>query len=119
MRPVRLTLLLALLPLLVGFGVNSISPPATRALSATHCTRYCYFHECPHATRANSPAYFRLRTLYAATIKGLAAGGIKWYLKANVAFYLVLIPLLLTWLTYGVLRNARAILDLKLRPPHA
>ena len=93
MRPVRLTLLLALLPLLVGFGVNSISPPATRALSATHCTRYCYFHECPHATRANSPAYFRLRTLYAATIKGLAAGGIKWYLKANVAFYLVLIPL--------------------------
>lgn len=119
MRPVRLTLLLALLPLLVGIGLNSFSPTPTRARSATRCTRYCYFHACPHATRANSPAYFRLRPVYMATIRGLAAGGSKWYVTANVAIFLVLVPLMLTWLTYGVLRDARIILELKLRPPHA
>ena len=57
---------------------------------AARCTRYCYFHACLRATRTNSPAYFRLRPVYAATIQGLAAGGSKWYLTANVAVYLVL-----------------------------
>ena len=83
MRPERLTMLLALLPLLVGMGLNFASPPSTRALLATRCTRYCYFHACPHATRANSPAYFRLRPVYAATIRGLSAGGRKWYVTAR------------------------------------
>ena len=115
MRPVRLTLLLALLPLLVGISLNFFSPPPTRARSATRCTRYCYFHACPHATRANSPAYFRLRPVYTATIQGLSAGGRGWYVTANVSFFLLLIPLLLTWLTYGVLRDARTIRELESR----
>ena len=115
MRPVQLTLLLTLLSLLVGSGLNFFSPPPTRARSATRCTRYCYFHACPHATRTNSPAYFRLRPVYTATIRGLAAGGRKWYVTANMAVYLVLVPLLLTWLTYGVLRDARIIRELESR----
>ena len=113
MRPVRLTLLLALLPLVVGIGLNFFSPTPTHARLATRCTRYCYFHACPHATKANSPAYFWLRPVYAATKRGLSAGGRKWYVTVNVAVYLVLVPLLLTWLTYGVLRDARTIRRLK------
>jgi len=77
MRPVRLTLLLAVLPLLVGIGLNFFSPTPTRARLVTRCTRYCYFHACSHANRTNSPAYFRLRPVYTATIRGLAAGGSK------------------------------------------
>ena len=86
MRPVRLTLLIALLPVLVGIGRNNFSAPPTGPLSATQCTRYCYLHACPHTTRANSPAYFQLRPVYAATIKGLAAGGRRWYVTANLVF---------------------------------
>ena len=113
MRPVRLTLLLALLPLLVGIGLNFFSPPPTRTRSASRCTRYCYFHACPHATRANSPAYFRLRPVYAATIRGLSAGGRRWYVTANLVFFVALVPVSLICLTYGTLRDARAISEMK------
>ena len=113
MRPVRLTLLLALLPLLVGIGLNFFSPTPTRARLATRCTRYCYFHACPHATWANSPAYFRLRPVYAATIRGLSAGGREWYVTANLIFFVALVPASLLWLTYRVLRDARTIREIK------
>jgi hypothetical protein len=42
-----------------------------------------------------------------------AAGGRELYAAANIGFYLVLIPVLLLGLTYGVLRNARLIRQLK------
>ncbi|MGI4862852.1 MAG: hypothetical protein ACRYFZ_02945 [Janthinobacterium lividum] len=116
MKPFFLTLLLALLPLAFGFWVNSTVPHApTRAYVAARCTRYCTAHGCRHATRANSPMYFRLRPLYAATIAALAAGGAGLYAAANVAFYLVCVPGLLLWLTYGALRNARLIRQLRQR----
>ena len=74
MRPLLLTLLLAALPLLLGYWVNTHAPyPTTNAYAATHCTRYCMAHGCPHATRANSPAYFRLRPVYRATVRTLLA----------------------------------------------
>ncbi|WP_426491243.1 hypothetical protein [Hymenobacter sp. 102] len=110
-RPLLLTFLLALLPLLLGFAVNSAAPhPPTAARVAGRCTRYCHDHACPHALPANSPAYFRLRPLYGLTIRVLSAGGGgPMYVLANLLVFLVGIPLLLLHLTYAVLRDARAI----------
>jgi len=115
MRAFLLTLLLALLPLAIGYYVNASAPPPTRAYRPARCTLYCAAHGCRHATRANSPAYFRLRPLYAATVRGLMGGGRQWYATVNIAFYLVLLPLLLLGLTYGALRNAVLIRQLKAR----
>ncbi|MFD2787361.1 hypothetical protein [Hymenobacter rubripertinctus] len=107
-RPLLLTILLALLPLLVGFAVNAAAPhPPTAALVAGRCTRYCHDHACPHTTLATSPAYYRLRPLYGLTIRALSAGGGGTaYVIANLLVYLVVIPLLLLRLTYAVLRDA-------------
>lgn len=113
MRPLLLTLLLAALPLLLGYYLNVTAPPPTRVYSPARCTRYCAAHGCRHATRANSPAYFQLRPVYRATVAALSAGGKGWYAAANISFYLVLMPTLLGWLTYGALRNARLIRQLK------
>ncbi len=112
-RPLLLTLLLALLPLAFGYWVNTHAPyPPSRA-RAGHCTRYCAAHYCVHATRATSPAYFQLRPLYAATVRALATGGRNWYAAVNIGFYLGLLPLLLGWLTYGVLRDGQLTRRLK------
>ena len=99
-------LLLALLPLALGAYVNETSPPPTEKRVADRCTRYCERHGCEHDNLANSPLYFRLRPLYQATGRGLSAGGASWYAAFNIGFYVVLVPLLLLWLTYGALRNA-------------
>lgn len=109
-----LTLLLASLPILFGGYVNETAPyqPTTRYV-AGRCTRYCEAHGCPHATAANSPAYWQLRPLYNATIAALAVGGASWYAAANIGVFLVIIPLLLLWLTYGLLGNAVLIRRLK------
>ena len=116
MHALFLTLLLACFPLLFGFWVNEMAPhPPTKAYAATRCTRYCYAHACPHATAANSPAYFRLRPQYGLTVAALSVGGGARYGLLNVAFYLVFIPGLLLWLTCGVLRNARTLRQLKQR----
>lgn len=113
-RLLLLTLALALLPLGVGYWVNSHAPyPASRAHAAGHCTRYCALHYCTHATRANSQTYFQLRPEYDATVRALAAGGRGWYVATNVVVYLGLLPLLLVWLTYGAVRNARTIYRLR------
>lgn len=114
MKALVLTLLLALLPLAFGVWVNTTAPHLpTRAYVATRCTRYCEAHGCPHATAANSPAYFRLRPLHAATVQGLAAAGWKRYAFVNVGFYLVLMPALLLWLSYGAIRNVQIIRRLR------
>jgi len=113
MKPLLLTLWLASLPLLFGLWVNATAPPSTKAYLPARCTRYCAAHSCRHATRANSPAYFRLRPLYRATVAALAAGGAGWYAYVNIAFYLLLMPALLVWLAYGALRNWRLIRQLK------
>jgi hypothetical protein len=114
MRAFLFTLLLALLPLAVGYWVNAHAPyPASRAHAVGHCTRYCALHYCTHATRANSRAYFQLRPVYEATVRSLAAGGRGWYVATNVVVYLCLLPLLLGWLTYGALRNAHIISRLR------
>jgi hypothetical protein len=97
--------LLSALPLAFGYYINETGPPPTEKLLADRCSRYCEHHGCPHATAANSPAFFRLRPLYVGTIKALALGGMGLYAAANIALYVVLIPLLLVWLTYGALRN--------------
>jgi hypothetical protein len=115
MRALLSTLLVATLSFLFGYYINTTSPPPTRAYSAARCTRYCAAHSCRHATRANSPAYFRLRPLYAATVAALGAGGAGLYVAANVGFYLVFMPALLLWLTYGALRNRAAIRQLRTR----
>jgi len=109
-----LVALLAVLPLAVGYYVNETSPAPTEQRLATQCSRYCEHYGCPHATPANSPAFFKLRPLYVATIQGLTAvGGPGFYATANIVFYVVLIPLLLIGLTYGALRNAVLIHRLK------
>jgi len=113
MRPLLLTLLLASLPVLFGYYINASAPPPTGSYSPTHCTRYCAAHGCRHATRANSPAYFRLRPLYVATVRGLHAGGAGSYVLANILVYLLLLPGLLVWLTYGALRDARLLRQLR------
>ena len=110
MRPLLLTFCLAVLPLLIGFAVNATAPhPPTTRYQAARCTRYCTAHGCPHATRANSPAFFRLKPLYALTIRALSLGGRARYGLLNVAFFVLLIPGLLVWLAYGALRDARTI----------
>ncbi|MCR5887446.1 hypothetical protein LRS06_06550 [Hymenobacter sp. J193] len=119
LRPLLLTLLLALLPLAFGVYVNSTGHPPTTTRRAAYCTRYCYYHACPHATAANSPAYVRLRPLYSATVRGLASGGRKYYEAMNLAFYLGLTPALLVWLTYGALRNRQTLRHLRSRLRHA
>ena len=105
--------LLALLPVAFGAYINETSPPPTEMHLATRCSRYCEAHGCPHATAANSPTFFRLRPLYVGTIKALAAGGAGLYKTFNIAFYVVLIPLLLVGLTYGALRYMVLIRRLK------
>lgn len=116
MRPFLLTLCLVALPLLCGLWVNATAPhPPTRTYVPTRCTRYCALHGCRHATRANSPAYFRLRPVYAATVRGLMLGGRARYAVINVAFYLVLVPGLLLWLAYSALRDAARLRQLKSR----
>lgn len=120
MRTFVFILLLALPLLCFGFIINSaVRRPPSRQYVASRCTRYCYFHACPHATAANSPAYFQLRPLYKAMIKGLAAGGKKWYVTANILFYLVFIPLLLLWLVSGIVRSQHLITQLQSRLLHA
>jgi len=116
MKPLLQAFCLALFPLLFGVWVNAAAPPPTRTYNPARCTRYCAAHACRHATRANSPAYFRLRPLYRATVAALAAGGAGWYVYANAGFYLLLLPGLLLWLTQGALRNARLIQQLKNQP---
>ena len=114
MRALFLTLLLACLPLLFGFWVNHTAPhPPTAAYVAARCTRYCVAHACPHATAANSPAFFRLRPLYGLTVAVLSLGGGALYGLFNIAFYIVFLPGLLVWLTYGALRDASTIRHLK------
>ncbi len=115
MKAFFLTSFLAALPLLFGLWVNTTAPLPTRAYVPTRCTRYCAAHSCRHATRANSPAYFRLRPAYTATVAALGAGGTGLYVAANISFYLVLLPALLLWLTYGTLRNAGTIRQLRTR----
>lgn len=105
--------LLSALPLALGYYINETSPAPTQKRLADRCSRYCEHYGCPHATPTNSPAFFQLQPLYVATIKGLAAGGRGLYATANIAFYVVLIPLLLIGLTYGALRNAVLIHRLK------
>lgn len=113
-RPLLLLLLLALLPIGFGYWVNTHAPyPASRTQAAGHCTRYCALHYCTHTTRANSRAYLHLRPIYDATVRALAAGGRGWYVATNVVVYLGVLPLLLSWLTYGALRNARTIRRLR------
>jgi hypothetical protein len=112
-KPFLLTLCLACVPLLFGIWVNANALPPTRAYSPTRCTRYCAAHNCCHATHANSPAYFQLRPMYAATVRGLMLGGRGRYAAVNIGFYLVLMPALLLWLTYGALRNFSSIRQLK------
>lgn len=117
LRPFLLTVLLALVPLAMGYWVNAHAPyPASRAHAAAHCTRYCALHRCTHATPANSRAYFELRPVYDATVRALGVGGRGWYVATNIAVYLGLLPLLLGWLTYGALRNARTIHQLRQLP---
>jgi len=116
MKPLLQAFCLALFPLLFGVWVNAAAPPPTRTYNPARCTRYCAAHACRHATRANSPAYFRLRPLYRATVAALAAGGASWYVYANAGFYLLLLPGLLLWLTQGALRNSRLIRQLKNQP---
>ncbi|MBF9142214.1 hypothetical protein [Hymenobacter properus] len=111
-----LVLLLAMVPVAFGVYINETSPAPTTARLANRCSRYCEAHACPHATRANSTAYLRLRPLYNATVRGLMGGGRQWYAEANILFYIVLVPLLLVGLTYGALRNAVLIRQLKARP---
>ncbi|QKG58370.1 hypothetical protein GKZ68_18085 [Hymenobacter sp. BRD128] len=107
-------LLLALLPLALGYWVNARAPyPASRAHAAGHCTRYCALHYCTHATRANSPAYYQLLPVYDATVRTLASGGRGWYAATNVVVYLVLLPALLVWLTYGALRDGQRLAQLR------
>jgi hypothetical protein len=120
LRPLLLTGLLALLPLLFGLTVNTAAPhPPTAARAMTHCTRYCHDHACPHATPSNSPAYFQLRPLYELIVRALSAGGGGTvYMLANLVVFLVGIPLLLLRLTYAVLRDARTIHHLSSIPPH-
>ncbi|GAA4347581.1 hypothetical protein GCM10023185_02720 [Hymenobacter saemangeumensis] len=116
-KALLLTMCLALLPLAFGYWVNATARHApTDARVAGRCTRYCEQHGCPHATAANSPAFFRLKPLYVATIKFLAMGGMGLYAAANIAFYVLLIPALLLWLTYGALRNMSTIRRLKQQP---
>ncbi|MGI4864086.1 MAG: hypothetical protein ACRYFZ_09200 [Janthinobacterium lividum] len=117
MKALFFSFLLAMLPLAFGFWVNETAPHApTKTYVPTRCTRYCTAHGCRHATRANSPVYFRLRPLYVATVAGLAAGGWGLYAVANIALYLIFIPGLLMWLTYGALRNMQTIRQLKTQP---
>lgn len=113
-RPLLFAFLLALLPLAFGFWVNATAPHApTKAYVPTRCTRYCTTHGCRHATRANSPVYFQLRPLYAATIAALSVGGRARYEGMNIGFYLLFIPSLLLWLTHGALRDGKHIKQLK------
>ena len=79
-------LLLALLPVAAGVYVNETGPPPTEKRLPARCSRYCEAYGCPHATPANSPAYFRLRPLYVATIRGLSAGGRDLYTAFNIGF---------------------------------
>jgi hypothetical protein len=114
MRPLPLTLCLAVLPLLFGFWVNYTAPHApTTRYEAARCTRYCEAHGCLHTTAANSPAFGRLRVLYVLTIAALSLGGGALYGLFNIVFYVVFVPGLLIWLTYGALRNAQTIHRLK------
>lgn len=106
-------LLLALLPLGIGAYVNGTSPAPAEQLLAGRCSRYCERHGCEHDTPANSPLYFRLLPLYQATVRGLGAGGAGLYAAFNIAFYVLLVPALLLWLTYGALRNMVLIRRLK------
>jgi hypothetical protein len=115
LKTLLFTLCLAALPLLFGVWVNATSPPPTLAYDPARCTRYCAAHGCRHATRANSPVYFRLRPLYAATIRGLMLGSRARYAGVSVALYLGLIPGLLGWLAYGTLRDAARIRQFKSR----
>jgi hypothetical protein len=108
-----LVFLLALLPLALGVYINETSSAPTEKRLPTRCSRYCEAHNCPHATPSNSPAYFQLRPLYNATVQGLSMGGMRLYALVNIGFYLVLVPLLLLWLTYGALRNMVLIHHLK------
>jgi hypothetical protein len=80
------------------------------------CTRYRAVYGCRLATRANGPVYFWLRPLYAATVRGLSAGGRELYAAANICFYLGLMPVLLLGLTCSALRNASTIRQLKRQP---
>lgn len=112
MRALLFTLLLALLPLAFGYYLNATGPPPTKSYLPARCTRACAAHGCRHATRANSPAYFRFRPLYGLTIKALSLGGAGRYALVNIAFYLGIIPALLSWLCYGALRNAGLIRQL-------
>lgn len=112
MKAALVTLVVAVLPLLFGYYLNATAPHRpTTAYHAGYCTRYCTLHGCRHATRANSPAYFLLRPVYAGTIRALQLGGN--YQLANIGFYLLLMPALLLWLTYGVLRDAGRIRQLR------
>jgi hypothetical protein len=120
LRPLLLTSLLALLPLLFGLTVNMAAPhPPTATRALTHCTRYCHDHACPHATPSNSSVYFQLRPLYGATVRALSAGGGGTaYVLANLVVFLVAIPCVLLRLTYAVLRDARAIRRLSSTPSY-
>ncbi|NML67059.1 hypothetical protein HHL22_17775 [Hymenobacter sp. RP-2-7] len=113
MRSVLLTLLLASLPIVLGYYLNASAPPPTSRYERARCTRYCAAHGCRHATRANSPAYYHLRPLYVATVRGLHAGGAGNYVLMNILFYLLLLPILLVWLTYAALRDARRLRQLR------
>lgn len=113
-KAVFLTLLLATLPLAFGYYLTETAPHRpTIAYHAAYCTRHCTLHGCRHATPANSPAYFQLRPVYAGTIWALKLGGR--YELANVGLYVMLVPALLLVLTYGALRDAGRIRQLRQR----
>jgi len=105
---------LALLPFAFGIWVNQTAPyPPTTRYVAARCTRYCANQGCPYATARSSPAYVRLKPLYALTIRALSVGGSGLHGLLNILFYLVPVPGLLLWLTYSALRDARTIRHLR------
>ena len=86
-------------------GVNECSPSPTHAYDKIDCTRYCHDKGCPHAAdfRQDHP---QLSRYYAANIQWLKKNplGLS-YQAINLLLYVIIAPLLMLLLFWGLIRK--------------
>ncbi|MEM7375481.1 MAG: hypothetical protein AAF587_43200 [Bacteroidota bacterium] len=88
--------------------VNELSSPVSNQFKETMCTRYCHTIRCQHfiETKSQSSVVVKLTEAYASNIRWLMDNpiGLR-YKEMNLLVYLILVPIMLFVLLWGVFRD--------------
>ena len=100
----RKWIILLFLPIVLAVIVNETSPAPSHDFQAEQCTRYCHDHGCKHLSPDSKQSW--VGKLYIANINWLKhnPAGLS-YQTINVLLYVILAPILIILLFWGVMRK--------------